>query len=159
MKRLATAMALSVILVAGASSSSLAGGGRHHYGYSFGHHRGHGYGPAIAIGVGLLALSLSHSFTAYRYDYGYGYRGSYYDPGRVVYVRPRVRYLQPNVIAAPPRAVRRTWPRTQLPPGCRMIREYQTEVVVGGKKVEAYGDACLLADDTWRLGPPKIVPY
>jgi surface antigen len=39
-----------------------------------------------------------------------------------------------------------------------MIREYQTQIVVGGEKVDAYGDTCLLADGSWRRGVPKLVP-
>ncbi len=39
-----------------------------------------------------------------------------------------------------------------------MIREYQARIVVGGREVEAYGDACLQPDGSWRTGPPKLVP-
>ncbi len=39
-----------------------------------------------------------------------------------------------------------------------MVREYQTKITVDGKNVEAYGDACLQPDGSWRRGPPKPVP-
>jgi surface antigen len=39
-----------------------------------------------------------------------------------------------------------------------MIREYQTQITVGGRLVDAYGDACLMPDGSWERGPPKVVP-
>lgn len=38
-----------------------------------------------------------------------------------------------------------------LPPDCLQLREYQTEIVIGGEKVPAYGTACLQADGSWRI--------
>jgi len=32
---------------------------------------------------------------------------------------------------------------------CLQVREYQTEIVVGGRTVPAYGDACLQPDGSW----------
>jgi surface antigen len=36
-----------------------------------------------------------------------------------------------------------------------VVREYTTTVEIGGKRVEAFGDACLQADGSWRMGPVK----
>ena len=67
-------------------------------------------------------------------------------PVRTVYVPAPVRYAGPPAQARP------------LPPGCLMIREYQTRLTVGGRQVEAYGDTCLQADGSWRRFAPKLVP-
>ncbi len=37
-----------------------------------------------------------------------------------------------------------------------MIREYQTQVTIGGRLLDAYGDACLKADGSWERGQPKL---
>lgn len=42
---------------------------------------------------------------------------------------------------------------------CLMTREYQTQVTVGGRLVEAYGQACLQPDGSWYRGPAQPVPY
>jgi hypothetical protein len=39
------------------------------------------------------------------------------------------------------------------PSTCLMTREYQTEIVVGGELVPAYGQACLQPDGSWYRGP------
>jgi len=107
-------------------------------------------------------------FYGYAHYYGprhyYAYK-DYYLPYYITpywtgYAQPRGQYIQPQVTYVQPivdyqRAVP---PRFPLPPGCRMIREYQTRVAVGGKYVDAYGDACLQADGSWKRGPAKIVP-
>jgi hypothetical protein len=49
-----------------------------------------------------------------------------------------------------------------LPPAinssCLQTREYQTTIIVGGKRVPAYGFACLQPDGSWRQGPPVQEP-
>lgn len=49
-----------------------------------------------------------------------------------------------------------------LPPAvnssCLQTREYQTTIIVGGKRVQAYGFACLQPDGSWRQGPPIQEP-
>ena len=160
MKRLFSSIAagaLVLALVAGASSPAFAGGYGHGYGYHSGY-RSHGHGgnyvgAVVVLGLGLLALSLSQYNAPPYYAYEYRRPVRYRAPARVVYVQPAVRYVQPPAAAAPRVSYRRP-----LPPGCRMIREYRTRVTVGGRPVEAYGDACLLADGSWRRGPPKLVP-
>jgi hypothetical protein len=42
---------------------------------------------------------------------------------------------------------------------CLQEREYQTTVVVGGRKVPAYGTACLQPDGSWSREPPKLANY
>ncbi|MDX1426171.1 MAG: hypothetical protein R3322_23765, partial [Kiloniellales bacterium] len=39
-------------------------------------------------------------------------------------------------------------------PGCLVVREYTTEIEVGGRPVEGYGYACLQADGSWKRGAP-----
>jgi hypothetical protein len=42
-------------------------------------------------------------------------------------------------------------------PGCLVVREYTTEIEVGGDAVEGYGYACLQADGSWKRGAPAPV--
>ena len=45
-------------------------------------------------------------------------------------------------------------PETRGPAAtCLMTREYQTQVVVGGRLVPGYGYACLQPDGSWYHGP------
>ncbi len=120
-------------------------------GHGFGHHfrQLYFYGHANYYG--------SRSYYGHQYYYPPYYITPYwrgYAQPRGQYVLPQVRYDQPQVDyqrqPAPTPA--------PLPPGCRMTREYQTRVAVGGKYVDAYGDACLQADGSWKRGPAKIVP-
>jgi len=157
----------------GVSAPALAGGYgygyRHHYGFGHRPHSGYGFsygyrshghhhdgaliGAAAILGFSLLALELSRRDAYYAQPaYTYQTRTVYVaPPARTVYVAPPAQtvYVAPPV-AAPAQA--------QLPPGCLMVREYQTRVVVGGREVDAYGDACLQPDGSWRQGAPKIVP-
>ena len=41
---------------------------------------------------------------------------------------------------------------------CLQIREYQTTITVGGQTVPAYGQSCLQADGSWKLGPAIAEP-
>ncbi len=103
----------------------------------------------------------SFSYYGHRpyYGYSYGYPGYYRYP-RPIYVQPSIQYIEPSPVYAAPPAVQQYTnpPPAQLPEGCRMIREYQTQITVGGRLVDAYGDACLKADGSWERGAPKIVP-
>lgn len=40
---------------------------------------------------------------------------------------------------------------------CLQEREYQMQVIVGGKEAQAYGTACLQPDGSWYRGPAKVV--
>ena len=114
----------------------------------------HGYAVAALLGLGILALALSRSRVD---DYRYETRAPVrvYRQPQVVRVAPLVRYVEPTVRSAPLRVAQQ---RAALPAGCLMIREYQTKFIVGGKKVDAYGDACLQANGSWERGAPKLVP-
>lgn len=41
---------------------------------------------------------------------------------------------------------------------CLQVREYQTTIIVGGAPQDAYGNACLQPDGTWRQGPAVLLP-
>ncbi|MBL4800469.1 MAG: hypothetical protein JKY45_01160 [Emcibacter sp.] len=41
---------------------------------------------------------------------------------------------------------------------CLQVREYQTTITVGGQTVPAYGQSCLQADGSWKLGPATPEP-
>lgn len=160
MRRLAaTALigALALAMSAGASSPVLAGGGHYGYGYRGGY--GHGnyghdyYGAAVAVGlaglfVGWMLRDATYHAPQTRTVYVPAPASTVYVPApvRTIYVPAPVRYA-----GTPAQA-------QLLPPGCVMIREYQTWLTVGGRQVEAYGDACLQADGSWRRFAPKLVP-
>jgi Ni/Co efflux regulator RcnB len=42
---------------------------------------------------------------------------------------------------------------------CLQEREYQTTVIVGGRKVDAYGTACLQPDGSWKRSPATVASY
>ncbi len=157
--------AVALAVSAGASRPALAGGyyggyyggyghgyrGAYRYGYGHRYRYGHGYGgyghagAAVAVGlaglfVGLMLYDATH----------------YAPPPRTVYVPTPVR-VAPAAPAVYRRAPSPALSRA-LPPGCLMIREYQTLLTVAGQQVEAYGDACLQADGSWRRFPAKPVP-
>jgi len=139
-----------LVLVAATSGPSFAGGSHghngghgHHFGHGYHHgHGGHYYGAAAILGLSTLALGLRLYDTRY-----------YYERPRTVYIQRPVRYVQPRLAAVEPRVSYATLSssRPPLPPGCLTIREYQTRITVGGKEVEAYGDACMQADGSWKL--------
>ena len=139
---------------------------RRHYGYGYRHrgyrHRGyrHYYGPSYFYSFSYYGHR-QYYYYGYRPYYGYSYAyPNFYRQPRVIYVEPDIQYNQSNsVLAAPPADQHQPSPRPALvSEGCRMIREYQTQITVGGKLVDAYGDACLKADGSWERGQPKIVP-
>lgn len=127
-----------------------------HYGYPYGGvHYGVGYygrgddtAAAVVIGM-LLGAALAQS--------------SHPDYGQVYY--PPYAYAPPPGYAYPPRVAvparvrhvpetRASWAGT-----CRQVREYWTTVTIGGKKVQAYGPACLQPDGSWRRGPARLADY
>ncbi len=73
--------------------------------------------------------------------------------------QPEVRYVEP--LPAPvPQTVAAVQPEPQGPTStCLMTREYQTQIVVNGKLVDGYGDACLQPDGSWYRGPAVAVNY
>jgi len=173
-----TTVLLAAALLA-LSASAWAGGSRHHgpyYGHRghYGHHAhstvrwGLGwtypasywagypyypaprpyYGPAYGPGGGVLSIG-----------YGSGGHHSSWGVGLSfpLYVGPR--YAPPPAVVAP--AVHTTQAASQQTRNdCLQVREYQTEIVVGGRTVPAYGDACLQPDGSWKkISGPFAADY
>lgn len=121
------------------------GGFRHHFGFrhhGYGHHGpwpfrrfGHyGHGPYHGHG---------HRFRPR------GYYESPWDDDPPVYSEPRV-YEEPEISSEP-------LPPVSASETCRQVREYQTQIYVGGKPVQAYGRACLQPDGSWSYEVPRVV--
>jgi hypothetical protein len=100
-------------------------------------------------------------------SYWHGPHGYPYHTHRhrhVLYRLPSHRYVPHShtrtLPAAAPQAAKRTLQAAPPPPArnCLMIREYQTVITIDGKQLDAYGDACMQPDGSWRRGPPKAVP-
>jgi len=145
---------LSAVLLAGATSA-WAGGSRHHR-----HYHGH---SAVSWGVNIGYPA--PWWPAYRPAYGYypawgyapGYAGSigigygsggYHDSWGIGLTLPL--YLGPRYAPPPAAVATSTRPvANQAQADCLQVREYQTEIVVGGRTVPAYGDACLQPDGSW----------
>ena len=146
---------LAAVLLAGVTSA-WAGGPRHH-----GHHHGHS-GISWGSGIGYP----SPWWPAYRPAYGYypapgygpGYAGSIgigygsgghhggWSVGLTLPLFFGQRYAPP-----PPAVIVPSMQATARQPtvDCLRLREYQTEIVIGGRTVPAYGDACLQPDGSW----------
>lgn len=143
--------ALAAVIVTSLAAPSLAGHRhRHHSGHV--HHRHYDL-PAILLGLGVLGIAVHRSGIAHRKHWK-RFPRRHHRPVHGVHILTETRYVVPAV--PPPAAAIRQPDRP--PAGCLMIREYQTRIVVGGREVEAYGDACLQPDGSWRTGPPKLVP-
>jgi len=146
--------ALLAIALVAAAPTAWAGGHHHgshgHSSYSLGlgwaypppywrpYPPGYGYYPNYGPAWGPSYLSLG---------YGYGGHGSSLGLSFSIPLYFGPRYApQPAPVAVPvqPTAYR------QAPSDCLQVREYQTEIVVGGKTVPAYGDACLQPDGSWK---------
>jgi hypothetical protein len=143
-----------------AAASTAWAGGRHH---------GHGgysrVSWGVSVGVGGPYWGYGPPPGYYHPAYGPPFAGSVginYFGGRYgvslavpLYFGPR--YAPPPVPVAMPVPVPVAGrqappaPAQQLPPGCLQTREYQTEIVVGGERVPAYGTACLQRDGSWKM--------
>lgn len=113
------------------------------FGTSFGHgHRHHRYGH----------YRYGHRHYRYRHYKHRHYGHHHHRHSHVTYTKV--------IPAAPARQEKTAKAAAAEDPrqACLMIREYQTKITVGGKEVDAYGDACLQPDGSWRLGAPKQVP-
>ncbi len=75
----------------------------------------------------------------------YVYRS--YNPPPPAYLPP------PPAYPVQPAAAERKVADAGHPSTCLMTREYQTEILVGGELVPAYGRACLQHDGSWYRGP------
>lgn len=99
-----------------------------------------------------------HRHQGHRHDYRYGtYFGLHLYP-RIVNpyrseVPPPAYPAQPPAYPVQPAVVEQQVADAGEPSTCLMTREYQTEIVVGGELVPAYGEACLQPDGSWYRGP------
>jgi surface antigen len=119
-------------------------GGGSHYRRHHGHR--HDGDAGVALGAGLIFGMLLGSAIENSYERRYR-EPAYYGPPPGYRPAPRVVYDEPSVTIA------------QRPAGaCLQEREYQTKVVVNGRKVDAYGIACLQPDGSWHQGPAQLVP-
>lgn len=134
--------------------------------------RHHGHGDRWSVGIGLnfgypgpypggyYGPPYRH-YPAYPYAYGpayggrigIGYRSGYYDAWGLslslpLYFGPR-HEPQPVLVPAPQPIAQSA--QRQAAPDCQPTREYQTEIVIGGEAVPAWGTACLQADGSWRI--------
>ncbi len=64
-------------------------------------------------------------------------------------------YPQSNSVLPPP--IRYT--NTALVNPCLQVREYRTKIMIGGKRVDGYGMACLQPDGSWRYGTAQPESY
>ena len=143
--------ALAAALIFGVAGSSFAG--KRHHGHAR-HNHHHGYAAASLLGLGALSLWLSFRRIDYRWPERRTWARAHRQPPTVPVV-PQIRYV---VLPTPAPAMAPVRRRAALPPDCLMIREYQTRIIISGKEVEAYGDACMQPDGSWRRGPPKLIP-
>ena len=151
-------VALLAALLGIGTSTALAGGyhhGRHHgyYGHSsfrlglgWAHPPPYGrpYPPSYGYFPGYTS-AWGPGFVNIGYGYG-GHRSSYGLSFSIpLYLGPR--YV-PQPLPQPVPAAANTYRKPDA--SCLQVREYQTEIVIGGKTVPAYGDACLQADGSWQ---------
>lgn len=112
---------------------------RYNYGYRR-HNSGHG--DTLALGLltgGLLFYALTANQRSSSYD-----RRTVYVQQQPVYVQPpQSQWVQQRRPAQP----------QNLDSSCLQVREYQTTITVGNQSVPAYGQSCLQADGSWKLGP------
>jgi hypothetical protein len=152
-------IAISLVFALVFAASNAWAGGHHHGSYSHssysvglnfaypppywgGYYPGYGpaYGPSPSPAWGPSYLNLG---------YGYGSHGSSYGLSFSIPLYFGPRYApQPPPPPAPLPAGRTVV--QQVSPNCLQVREYQTEIVVGGKSVPAYGNACLQPDGSWK---------
>ena len=168
MRKLLTTAVLCVSFIF-SSVSAYAG-----HGY-YGHHRGHHghydnylYPLGIFAGGVLIGSYLSRprypaypppAYYAPAYDYEYVYPPPAHAPApRVIYPPPKVYYAQPTITYVQPVVPTPQVTATPTAPNCLSVREYQSEIVIGNKTVEAYGFACLKPDGSWQRGAPVPVP-
>jgi len=131
------------------------GPGYGYYGYGgrgYRHHRGGGGDAALGVVLGIVGLAAIAAATSkdrddddvvYRRDEGYDREGT-------GWVNP-----DSQTSAPPARQGDQTAYNTD---SCQQVREYQTQVVIGGKTRDAYGTACLQPDGSWKQFPAQLAP-
>ena len=161
-----TSAALVAVLLGMGTSIALAGGHPHgghhgHHGHSsfrlglgwaypppywrpyppsYGYYPGYypGYAPGYAPAWGPGGVSIGYGYGGHHSSYGLSFSiPLYFGPRYAPQSFPR---------PAPTAATAYRKPDAS----CLQVREYQTEIVIGGKTVPAYGDACLQPDGSWQ---------
>lgn len=104
-----------------------------------------------------------HRHDRHRHDHVvWPFIGLHFYPSRGQEVRsePPPAYLPPPpAYPVEPAVVEQTVADAGAPSTCLMTREYQTEILVGGELVPAYGQACLQPDGSWYRGPAVPESY
>lgn len=77
-------------------------------------------------------------------------------PAPVIVQQPVV--VQPPLNVIPQQSFGQPFAANQGVGQCLQVREYQTTIIVGGVQREAYGNACLQPDGSWRQGPAVLLP-
>ena len=108
------------------------------YGPAYGYYPGYAYGPAYPPGLG-GSIGIGYSSWGHYDNLGLSL-------SLPLYVGPRYAPPPPPVLVPAPQPVSR-----QTPAGCLQAREYQTEIVIDGQAVPAWGQACLQADGSWKI--------
>ena len=108
----------------------------HYYGRNYyNRHRG-GHGGEVALGL-LTGGLLFYALTANQRK------------SETVYVQQQ----QPVYVQPTQQQWAQQRPTQPVNNSCLQVREYQTTITVGGQTVPAYGQSCLQADGSWKLGP------
>ena len=115
--------------------------------YPYAPYYGPAYGPAYGPGYG------SAYGPSYGGRIGFGYSSGYHDSYSLFFSLPLYLGPSPTPVAAPVLQATRLVPEAarQAPQSCLQRREYQTEIVIDGRTVPAYGTACLQADGSWKV--------
>ena len=149
---------LVAVLLGIGTSTALAGGPHHggHHGYyshpsfrlglgwSYPPPYWHPYPPSYGYYPGYAPVR-GPGVVSIGFDYG-GHHSSYGLSFSIpLYLGPR---YAPQSLPQPAPAAATAYRRPDAP--CLQVREYQTEIVIGGKIAPAYGDACLQPDGSWQ---------
>lgn len=105
-----------------------------------------------------------HRHHDYRHEYGvWPFIGLYFYPSvgtsRPIEAVPPAYPAQAPAYPVQPAVVEQPVADAGAPSSCLMTREYQTEIMVGGELVPAYGEACLQPDGSWYRGPAVPESY
>ena len=155
-----------VILSFAGSGSALAGGkhDRHGYGHSGHHDKHYSY---YNHGKNKHKRRYYKGNRHYYYNRGYGRNYYRYDDNSDeklligLLVGGLVGYAISNTQGAAPREASPAIyePYQGSAASCLQEREYQMTVIVGGRKVDAYGTACLQPDGSWSRGPARLPSF
>lgn len=157
------AVSLMAVLSAGVSTAG-ADDDRHGSHHDYNDHYSFGWGLSLGYpspywggyGPGYGYYGPGYPYGPYGGGYGgsigLGYSGGgYHDAYSLFFSLPL--YFGPRYAPAPAPILVPAQPGAprQPPAGCLQTREYQTEIVIDGEPVPAYGTACLQADGSWKI--------